>query len=74
MIATKEFLEKFVNENNIDCLLGANEISTEKFIKWFDEVKDNEINGIHIKQFDVVSAIELFEQDLIEFNSTNKES
>ena len=60
-------MKRFVRENNIDCELGAREVNTEKFLAWFNEVKDFEINGIKVGKFDVVSVVELFEQDLEEF-------
>ena len=67
MIASKKFLEKFIQENEIDCLLGSDEINTEKFLIWFNEVKEKTINGIKVKKFDVNSTVELFDDDLIEF-------
>lgn len=67
MIADTEFMKRFVRENNIDCELGANEVNTEKFLVWFNEVKELETNGIKVEKFDVVSVVELFEQDLEEF-------
>ena len=67
MIADTEFMKRFIRENNIDCELGAREVNTEKFLIWFNEVREFEINGIKVKKFDVISVVELFEQDLEEF-------
>lgn len=67
MIASKKFLEKFIQENEIDCLLGSDEINTEKFLIWFNEVKEKTINGIKVKKFDINSTVELFDDDLTEF-------
>jgi hypothetical protein len=67
MIASEKFIKEFVEKHNIDCLIGSDEINAEKFFEWFDEVKEKSSYGTKIKEFDINSAIRLFDDDLYEF-------
>ena len=60
-------MKHFVEKHNVDCIIGSDEINAEKFFEWFDEVKEKSSYGIKIKEFDINSAIRLFDDDLYEF-------
>lgn len=74
MIASLEFMEKFICQNDIDPLLGSREVSPEKFLIWFEEVKDKAIGEIKVKDFDINSTIQIFDDDLFEYYEKFKEN
>ena len=67
MIANEEFLKEFIEKYNIDPLIGSPEINSEKYFVWFDHVKDKTYGEIKIKDFDINSAIQFFDDDLYEY-------
>lgn len=67
MIASLEFMKKFICDNDIDPLLGSREVSPEKFFEWFEEVKDIEIGYTKVKEFDIDSVLIYFNNDLEDF-------
>lgn len=71
MIASESFLREFIRKNEIDPILGSDEINSEKYIEWFSEVKEKEFCGVLIKNYDINSAIIIFEDDLMQFYEKN---
>lgn len=73
MIASEKFMKQFIEKHNVDCIIGSDEIGTEKFFEWFNEVKEKQLKGTKIKSFDVNSAIRFFDDDLYEFYEKHEE-
>lgn len=67
MIANEEFLKEFIEKYNVDTLIGSPEINSEKYFVWFDHVKDKTYGEVKIKDFDINSAIQVFDDDLYEY-------
>jgi hypothetical protein len=67
MIANEEFLKEFIEKYNVDPLIGSPETNSEKYFVWFDHVKDKTYGEVKIKDFDINSAIQVFDDDLYEY-------
>ena len=63
MIAEKSYIEELCEEFEI-CDYTARETPPEAFIKWYQDHKDEAIDGIALKEFDVLSIMDFFEDDL----------
>ena len=63
MIASKKYMEDLCARFDI-CYFLLRETTTEAFMQWYQDNKEEYINGIPLKNFDVLSVIDFFEDDL----------
>lgn len=63
MIASKNYIEDLCENFDI-CDFTAREAPTDAFIQWYQDNKEEYIDGVALKEFDVQSVMDFFEDDL----------
>ena len=65
MIATKEYMTELCNKFDI-IIFTARQVPTEAFIQWYNDHKDKTASwGNDLSMFDVESAVDYFDKDLL---------